>query len=261
MLILEIPSNWFSFYKTGVEIAGPQIQSNLIDKSPLIGSIARTLSWDDACSGPATLDHFQPSVDHFQPSVAAKDEEQEWFFFVQTLLSASGLTDETLWDSYLARWHSSESPLDPLLREKYIDLNDKDIAHEAKRRQWRSTRKLVFDCVNAALVDIADQRPGLRSGAHRGVEDGGQVVVTVDQVWARIKEWFSGEVRCVWGDGGEGEGGDSDSLVVERVVRKEVVGGWIEQLRMEVDNLGQEIEGKLLEELLQEAVVELTERV
>ncbi|KAM7521776.1 hypothetical protein LguiA_011678 [Lonicera macranthoides] len=239
-----------------VELAGPQIQSNLIDKSPLIGSIARTLSWDDACSGPATPSHFQPSV----ASLAAKDEEQEWFFFVQTLLSASGLTDKTLWGSYLARWHSSESPLDPLLREKYINLNDKEIAHEAKRRQWRSTRNLVFDCVNAALVDIADQRLGPSTGAHHGVEDGGQVVVTVDRVWTRMKEWFSGEVRCAWGDGSEG--GDCDSLVVERVVRKEVVGkGWVEQLRMEVDNLGQEIEGKLLEELLQEAVVELTDRV
>lgn len=58
------------------------------------------------------------------------------------------------------------------------------------------------------------------------------------------------------------DGGDSDSLVVERVVRKEVVGnGWAEDMRLSRDNVGMEIEGKLLDELVREAVVELTGKV
>ena len=76
----------------------------------------------------------------------------------------------------------------------------------------------------------------------------------VDHVWAQMKEWFSGEVKCLGCDDG-----DSDSLVVERVLQKEVVGkGWIDQMKWEADNLGREIEWRLLEELVEEAVTDLT---
>lgn len=234
-------------------------KSNLIDKSPPIGSIARTLSWDDSCVDTATSYPLKPS-----PSPrGAEEEEQEWYFFVQTLLSVAGLDGQMLSDTFLARWHSPESPLDPSLRDNYVDLSDKETLHEAKRRQRRSTRRLVFDCVNAALVDIAGygsttcQRAVPFTGGARGnllLEDASFKVV--DQVWVRMKEWFSGEERCVTVDFG-----DNSTLVVERVVKKEVVGkGWVEHLRLEMDNVGMEIELKLLEELVQEAVVEFTGR-
>lgn len=231
-------------------------KSNLIDKSPPIGSIARTLSWDDSCVDTATSYSLKPS---FSPQ-GAEEEEREWFFFVQALLSAAGLEGEVQPDTFLARWHSSESPLDPSLRDKYINLNDKDLSHEAKRRQKRSTRKLVFDCVNAALVDIAGYGPDTCqraipcTGPHKTLLEGTSFIM-VDQVWARMKEWVSGEEKCVL----VGDCGDNNSLVLERVVRKEVVGkGWLDHLRLEMDNLGKEIERKLLEELVQESVVELT---
>lgn len=84
----------------------------------------------------------------------------------------------------------------------------------------------------------------------------GELPMLVDHVWARMKEWFSGEAGWFWVDGG-----DSNGLVVERVVRNEVVGkGWSDQMRMELDGLGKEIEVNLLEELVDEAVVELTGR-
>ena len=55
--------------------------------------------------------------------------------------------------------------------------------------------------------------------------------------------------------------GDSNSLVVESVVRKEVVGkGWVELMGLEMDILVKEVEGKLLEELVEDAVVDLTGR-
>jgi hypothetical protein len=196
-----------------VEFAVSPIQSNLIGKSPLIGSIARTLSWDDTCApGPTTPDH--------SPSISSKTEEQEWHSFLQTLLPIA--------ESSLATWHSPESPLDPSIRETYADSeNAKDttiIPYESKRRQRRSTQKLVFDCVNTLLA----------SEELRGAQ-------SVDSVYERMKEWF--------------DGGEIDSLAVDEV-RKEVVGpAWL--WREDINDIGSEIQGKLLEDLLDESVLEL----
>ncbi|KAK3032178.1 hypothetical protein RJ639_035003 [Escallonia herrerae] len=239
----------------GAELPVHAIKSNLIDKSPPIGSIARTLSWGDSCVETATQYPSQPSA----VPLGSKEEQGEWLFFVQRLLSAAGIDGEVQCVSFFDRWHSPDSPLDPSLRDKYVDVNDKETLQEGKRRQRKSTRKLVFDCVNAALVDIAGygsgtcQRAIPCSGPKEMLQDQSSTAV-VDQAWSLMKEWFSGDVRCVSSDGG-----DNNSLVVERVVRKEVVGkGWAEHLRLEIDNLGKEIEGKLLEEIVQEAVVQLT---
>ncbi|KAI3449851.1 hypothetical protein Pfo_006516 [Paulownia fortunei] len=241
----------------GVESPLNSTGSNLIDKSPPIGSVARTLSWDDSCGNTASSHPAKESL----TTQDTDEEEQELFFFVKTLLSVAGLQGEVQSNSFLARWHSPESPLDPSLRDKYIDLKDKKTLHEAKQRQKRSIRKLVFDCVNAALVDIAgyDSGAGQRAipctGANNCILESASSTM-VDEVWAWMNVWFSGEVRGVSDDCG-----DYNSLVVERVVRKEVVGkGWIDHFRLEMDNLGRDIEGKLLEELVQDAVVELTGR-
>ncbi|GFZ17640.1 methyl-coenzyme M reductase II subunit gamma, putative [Actinidia rufa] len=156
-----------------------------------------------------------------KPSLVSQgtEEEGEWILFVESLLTLVGLDCNVQSDSFFARWHSLESPLDPSLREKYIDITDKEIIHEAKRRQRRSTRKLVFDCVNATLVEITgDGRSdtSLRTtpcgGVHNRLSEGASPVL-VDEVWIRMREWFSCEARCVSVDGG-----DDDSLVVESVV-------------------------------------------
>ncbi|KAG8389126.1 hypothetical protein BUALT_Bualt02G0196800 [Buddleja alternifolia] len=233
----------------GVKPPLNSIGSNLIDKSPPIGSIARTLSWDDSCIDTAPSNPPKESL----TTQETDDEEQEWSFYVKTLLSVAGLQDEVQSNSFFARWHSLESPLDPSLRDNYIDLKDKETLHEAKRRHKRSTRKLVFDCVNAALIDITgyEQVSGLSQHSIP--------CILVDELWALMKEWFSGEAKCVSGEcRDDDDDNNNNSLVVERVVRKEVVGkGWFGHLRLEMDNLGNEIEGQLLEELVQEVVVEL----
>ena len=229
------------------------IKFNLIDKSPPIESMARTLSWDDAHAETATPYTLKPSV-----SPGTEEEEQDWLGLVQTLLSVAGLEDEVQLESFSARWHSLESPLDPSLRDKYASLHDKELLHEAKRRQWRSNRKLVYDCVNAALMEITGygclmgrQRNGANSRVLEGVSP-----MLADHVWAQIKDWYSNEGSCFLGDVGE------CNNLAERMVRKEVVGkGWNELLRLEIDNYGKEIEGKLLEELVEEAVIDLTGRV
>ncbi|KAK6164352.1 hypothetical protein DH2020_001216 [Rehmannia glutinosa] len=230
--------------QNGAESPLNSIGSNLIDKSPPIGSIARTLSWDDSCVNTASL---HPANEYL--TTQKTDQEQEWLFFVKTLLSVAGLQGEVQSNSFLSKWHSPESPLDPSLRDEYIDLNDKQTLHEPKERQKRSIQKLVFDCVNEVLLDIAGYESDL-----------GQKAIPcnciLDEVWARMKVWFSGEDEYVLG-----ECGADNSVVAERVVRKEVVGkGWNNHFKSEMDNLGKEIGGKLLEELVLETVVELTGR-
>lgn len=241
----------------GGKLSVDPIRCNLIDKSPPIGSISRTLSWNDSCLDTASSVPLRPSFSTWQ----TEEEEKECFSFVQTLLTVAGL-DEVQSDAFLLMWHSRESPLDPSIREKYVDLNEKDILHVARRRQRRSTRKLVFDCVNAALMEIAGYGPDTcqRAMPHSGVGNnlpGGAKLILVDQVWTRMKEWFSSDVKCLFGDDEDG-----NSLVVDGMVRKEVVGkGWLQYLRLELDNVGTEIERELLEELVHESVIELTGRV
>lgn len=84
--------------------------------------------------------------------------------------------------------------------------------------------------------------------------------MVVDHVWAQMKEWISGEERCACDS--DDEDGNTTSQVVERVVRKEVVGQvWTERLRLEIDDIKKEIEEKLVEELVEESVLEFTGRV
>lgn len=227
-------------------------KSNLIDKSPPIESISRTLTWEDTYS-----ENTDPYV--FKPSLACEDteeEEQKWLGLVRTLLSAAGLDDNVQCNSFFSRWHSLENPLDPSLRNNFANLSEKEPEQEAKRRQSRSNWKLIFDSVNAVLVDITGFRSDRSTIAMscNWVNAEAPSQALVDRVWDRLKDWLSGETRCVGYDIG-----DSNSLVVERVVGKEVVGkGWIQQLQEEMDDLGMEIEGKLLEELVEETLLDLT---
>ncbi|KAI3782919.1 hypothetical protein L2E82_12978 [Cichorium intybus] len=179
------------------------IKFNLIDKSPPIGSISRTLSWDEPTVGPVKTS-------------SPEEEEEECFLYVQTLLSVAGINGSL-----------PENHLDPCLRDTYMTGKEPVVVHRSKQRHQKSTQRLVFDCVNEALS----------GGVH------------MDQVWSRMKEWISGEERCVW-DGDDEDGG---SMAVERVVRREVVGRvWVEDLRLEIDNIKKEIEEKVVEELVEE---------
>ncbi|KAL8092916.1 uncharacterized protein LOC141690195 isoform X1 [Apium graveolens] len=235
----------------GTEHSSHLTKSNLIDKSPPIGSIARTLSWDDSCI--ETTPPYPMKSNMF--AVGSDKGKQEWFFLVQKLLSAAGFNDVLEPDTLFPRWHSHESPLDPSLRDQCY-LDDKETQHETKRRQRRSTQKLVFDCVNSVLKDLAgpESATGKRGKwckYNDRLQDHASSTM-LDIVWANTEEWFSNELRCVPSYFGE------NSLLVETVVKKEVVGkGWVEDLTIEIVDLRKEIENNLLEELVQEAVQEL----
>ncbi|KAK4366130.1 hypothetical protein RND71_014010 [Anisodus tanguticus] len=249
------------FLPPPIKLVGPElflhpIRSNLIDKSLPTGSISHTLSWDDSCTDTASSVCVRPS----SSTQRIEKVEREWFSFVQILLTVAGL-DEVQSDALSTMWHSPGSPLDPSFREKYIDMNEEKTLNEAKRRQRRSTQKLVFDCVNAALLEIAGHGPDNceraipSMGVHNNLPQGTRLVL-LDQVWGQMKEWFSSEVKYLFSDVG-----DLNSLLVEGLVSKEVMGkSWLENLRLELDNVGIEIEEKLLEELVHESVAEIVGR-
>ncbi|KAL8143035.1 hypothetical protein V2J09_016067 [Rumex salicifolius] len=202
-------------------------KSNLIDKSPPIGSIPRMLSQEEPYTFTAPA------------KGGAAEEEEEWLFLVRSLLSAASLEHASK-----LSWHSPQSPLDPLLRDKYIDPNTTEPSHNAKWRHLRSIHHLVFDCVNAAL--IVDTMVGPTGTALEC------------RVWAQMKEWLNagsceGE-EAMW-DLLEEEGGDVSCLVADRAARKEVIGkGWDDEMKVEVENMVKEIEWKLMEDMIEECV-------
>ncbi|KAK9087642.1 hypothetical protein Syun_030036 [Stephania yunnanensis] len=228
------------------------LKSNLIAKSPPIGSLARSLSYEEACLNTAISDPLNSA------SASPEAEEREWFSFVQSLLSAHGLDSSDVSDAAFIDWNSLETPLSPLLLDKFVNLKeDRELRYEAKRRQRRSNQKLIFDCVNAALVDIighgSNPTPWTRFSSKIQGRISSGASVTVEEVWSRVREWLSSQPKY-----SASESGDY-SLLVENMVKQEVVGGrWAELLRTEVDGLGTDIESKMLDELVEEALFELT---
>uniref|UniRef100_A0A1J3HQH0 DUF4378 domain-containing protein n=4 Tax=Noccaea caerulescens TaxID=107243 RepID=A0A1J3HQH0_NOCCA len=191
------------------------LKSNLIDKSPPIGSVARVFSWED-----------ESYTDLAKPGTGLTEDE-DWYYFIKTLLTASGFSGS---DPLMTRWHSPDSPLDPSsLRDNFAN---KEVI---KRGEQRSNHKLVFDCVNAIITETASR------AAHTGLTEGFDMV---EHVWSEFKE-------CVAQD-------SKNSLKEEIMVREEVVGEmWSHNLQVEVNNLGTEIEVMLLQELVEEAVFSL----
>ncbi|XP_010495916.1 PREDICTED: uncharacterized protein LOC104773061 [Camelina sativa] len=179
------------------------LKSNLIDKSPSIGSIARVLSWED-----------ESHTDTTKPAMRI-EEDEDWYGFIKAILIASGFSGS---GSLMARWHSPDSPLDPSLKDK---IANKELI---KRRKQRSDRKLVFDCVNDIITETT-----LLTLASTGLTKGFDMV---DHVWTELQDWAS---------------------------RDEFVGKmWSYRQQVEMNNLGAEIEVMLLQELVEEAVFDLT---
>ncbi|XP_010438384.1 PREDICTED: uncharacterized protein LOC104721992 isoform X1 [Camelina sativa] len=217
------------------------LKSNLIDKSPPIGSIARILSWnDDSCT-----DNIS------KPAMVGVHEDEDWYFFIETLLTAAGFSRgcTVSHDPLISRWHFPNSPLDPSLREKYTNPdnnnNIKEFIHEGKRRQQRSTRKLIFDCINSIISETTTTSMG----------NGSPCFDLMEHVWAQLKDWVLDEPSKF----DSGEDMDANSLAAESLVKNEIVGRtWTHSLQVEIDDFGIEIERRLLQDLIEEAVIDLT---
>ncbi|KAG1359694.1 hypothetical protein COCNU_08G011400 [Cocos nucifera] len=218
-----------------------------LSRSPPIESIARSLSRDGPSLGRILMNPQKPS--RLVPKV---EEEQERFVHVQKLLSSAGFQNEK---SYMifTRWHSLESPLNPMLLDKYLDRKEE----EAKCRERRSNQRLLFDCVNAALLNVGQSAilasypwAGACSGAWK---DGTAGASVTEEVCELVRNWYSGEEKSLPGEPG------SINLVVDKVVKREIAGrGWAEFMWLEMYEFSKEIGGLVLEELVEGALSDFT---
>ncbi|KAJ4759742.1 hypothetical protein LUZ62_070117 [Rhynchospora pubera] len=223
----------------------PSIMSNQqppLSRSSAIESVARTLSWDEKwLETPNKSPEFNRTI-----SVANK-EEQELYSFVEKLVSSSGFDTQRTY-TILSRWHSLESPLDPTLVDKFLDPKEE----AAKCRERRSNQRLLFDCVNMALLQIGHNILKTSypwSNHHKILQDG----LLITEVWRLVRELFSTEGKFV------PEERENASLLVERVVKKEVdETKWPESMHIEVDEISREIGGFVLDDLVGEALDEFS---
>lgn len=175
------------------------------------------------------------------------EREHEQLVFVHELMASAGIDSRE--SVMFGGWHSIDSPLNPLLLYKSLHVDE-----EGKCRERRSGRRLLFDAVNAALLDLSQAAlraaypwNGPRQEARKNNKMGGSAA---DQVWAMVRNGLSSEKRVPT---------ESASGAVERLVRKEVAGRqWAESSWLEVCEFSKEIGGKLVEELVEETLSELS---
>lgn len=221
--------------------------SHTLGKSPRIESVARTL-WSSSCADTASACPFNLSL-----VCNGSQEEQDWCILVPALVSSLGLSNDIPSDACKDRWHTPQIPLDPLLREKYSYAANHTM-NEAKRRRWRSNRKLVFDSVNQALIDIAQLNLETKSCINSDTV----LPILVDQVWTAMSQWISDKARCLSSIDGEDI---NHNMMVEGVAKREVAGKrWADVISSEINMVGNDIERILLDDLLAEAVLQLTAR-
>ncbi|CAF1988099.1 uncharacterized protein LOC106427483 isoform X1 [Brassica napus] len=214
------------------------MRSNLLGKSPSIG---RIFSFDDS-----TVSRCYSSK---RSTLSTREEEEEDLrLLVNALLSAADLDEESesLSSYLLSKWHSVESPLDPSLRGIYANSAE-------HQRLGTNVKQLVFDLVNTLLLELTPSYLGPRGLKILSGKTLGAYAIN------RMQECLKGNGRVEdrWWD----EDGDLSSLAVNRVVRMEVAEiGSPESLRLEMDSMGEEVELKLLEELVEEFLMDFSEQ-
>ncbi|WOK95379.1 hypothetical protein Cni_G04086 [Canna indica] len=210
-----------------------------LSRSPPIESVARSLSWGSSYLSTASSKPLKPSMIFFKA-----DEEHEQFVFVRKLITSAGIDNKK--SMVFGRWHSLDSPLNPSLLYEYLQMDEE----EGKCRESRSSHRLLFDAVNAALLDISQCE--LRAACHGPQKSDNAGVSAAEEVWAVVRNRLSGD-KCVPSES------ISSSVVVDRPVKKEVAGReCTESMWLEVCEFCKEIGGKVLDELVEEALSELS---
>ncbi|XP_078167045.1 methyl-coenzyme M reductase II subunit gamma, putative (DUF3741) [Carex rostrata] len=211
-----------------------------LSRSSAIESVARTLSWDEKCS---TTPNKAP--DFLRTISIVNKEEQELYSFVEKLLASSGFDTPRTY-TILSRWHSLDSPLNPTLLDKVLDPKEE----AAKCRERRSNQRLLFDCVNMALLQIGNyvlKNSYPWSNHHKVLQDG----LLISEVWRLVRDFFCNEGKFVL------EERENPNLIVERVVKKEIgERNWTESMQIEVDEISKEIGGFVLDDLVGETLAE-----
>ncbi|XP_044967111.1 uncharacterized protein LOC123427194 isoform X1 [Hordeum vulgare subsp. vulgare] len=216
-------------------------------RSPAIESVPRLLSWE------GTYSH-SPLHMHYLNSSNAEDNESECYALVQKIVSSAGLGNLQV-SMVFTGWHLADCPLDPALCDKFLDRKEE----AAKSRERRSNQKLLFDCVNMALVETG-QEALLRTypwgKACFGARSEALSQDLGEEVWSHVRDWLYGAERFA-----ANEYGDA-AMMLERIVHQEVeVGGWMKSARSEADEITKQIADGLLEQLIGEAAADLAFRL
>ncbi|XP_042472861.1 uncharacterized protein LOC122055472 [Zingiber officinale] len=217
-----------------------------VSRSPPIASIARSLSGYISCLDLASPKSLNPLMDFTKA-----DEEQEQFAFLQNLLLSSGLDSEER--MVYKGWHSLDSPLNPSLLYESQHMEDK----EKKCQEKHSCRKLLFDSINASLIDISEATlfaayPWTRRRHHKPWKDGDGDATVAEQVWSIVRKRL---VCNKWVPEEPGHIG----IVADRLVMDEVAGRKSDETRwLQVCELSKEIGRWVMEELVEELVSELS---
>ncbi|GJN02401.1 hypothetical protein PR202_ga19747 [Eleusine coracana subsp. coracana] len=204
--------------------------------------ITRSLSWEDMSSP-------SPGSTKLAPPSNEDDDELECVSFVQKILSSAGLDDLQL-GMVFSRWYLPDCPLDPGLRDKLLDRKEE----AAKSRERRSNQKLLFDCVNMALIEIGED--ALLCICHWSQERSTAWRETLSQVLGEVprhmRDWLYGSGKFVLNEN------DDAGTILERIVQQEVEGrGWMKSMRWELDEIITQIACEVLEELVEAAVDDL----
>ncbi|CAM0903895.1 unnamed protein product [Alopecurus aequalis] len=211
-------------------------------RSPATESVFRLSSWED--TNPRSALHGSLS------SSVADDDESECYALVHKIVSAAELGNVQV-SMVFTGWYLSDCPLDPALCDKLLDRKEE----AAKSRERRSNQKLLFDCVNMALVKTGQDAlrktypwgkacfGAWKEASSRDLEE---------EVWSHVRRWLYGAESFA-----ANEYGDAAAML-ERIVHQEVEGGgWMESARSEADECAKQIAVCLLEELVGEAVADL----
>lgn len=179
------------------------------------------------------------------------DEEHEQFALLQNLLLSSGLDSKKR--LVYKGWHSLDSPLNPSLL-----LESQNIADEEKKYQEKHfSRKLLFDSINASLIDISEATlfaayPWTRRRCHQPWKDGDSDATVAEQVWSCVRKHLVCNELVPKGPGHIG-------IAVDRLVMYEAPGRQSDETRwLQVCELSKEIGRGVMEELVEEFASELS---
>ncbi|RZS17354.1 hypothetical protein BHM03_00049482 [Ensete ventricosum] len=215
-------------------------------RSPPIESVARTLSRGASCLDIRSTKPLRSSM-----IISKVDEEHEQFVFVHKLISSAQMKNKK--GMKFSGWHSLNSPLNPSLLYESWHMDDE----EGKHGKRQTSRRLLFDAVNAALLNISQAAlfaayPWTEPcGGHP--KDGTVGTSAADEVWALVRNGLSGE-KCVPNES-TSSSSSSSSMMVDGLVMKEVGGRqWTESRWSELCEFSKEMGGKVLDELIEEAL-------
>lgn len=212
-------------------------------RSDAIESVTRSLSWEEDMSSPSPL----LDSTNLTPISSVDDDELECVAFVQKIVSSAGLGDLRL-DMVFTGWYLPDCPVDPALCDKLLDRKEE----AAKSRERRSNQKLLFDYVNMAVVEIGHDTllcayPWRQACSMAWEETLSQALA--EEVPRHMRDWLHGSGKFA------GNENDDAGTLLERIMRQEVEGrGWVKSMRWELDEITEQIAGKVLDEIVVEAV-------